>query len=92
MKIRMVTDELDDRPGYNLHKWSYITEDESFWCDIDVCKGFFDRLSRMLGVAECRDTTLGISFNILVESGRYLFRELDNSVKFINIARDAFLK
>jgi len=92
IKIRMVMDGLDDRPEYNRHKWSYITEDESFWCDIDACKVFFDRLSRMIGVAECRDTRFGTAFNILLEFGRFLFKELDNTVKFVNIARDAFLK
>jgi len=81
--------DLEDRPEFARRKWSPIVGDRLFWDHIASCKAPFDRLPKMIGVAEHRETTLGGSFGMLLELSRFLFIELDDTSKFIEIAQEA---
>ena len=69
LKLRRIMADLEDRPEFARRKWSPTVGDRLFWDDIASCKVFFDRLSKMIGVAERRGTTLGTSFGMLLEFG-----------------------
>jgi len=61
------------------------------WSALGNLKGYFDNLSKLIGVSECYDSSLSKPFRSFLEFGYHVFRKLPLSKQFINVVKSAYV-